>query len=683
MQLHLQQSALVSRIKYNSAANVRSSLSLHHSVLTISTINQCRHICCPHWTGNIDIKMHKINDNDKRKYCLIISCFLCQNSFHMQLNLQQSALVSRIKYNSAANVRSSLSLHHSDLTISTINPCRNICCLHWTSNIDTKMHKINDNDKRKYCLIISCFLCQNSFHMQLHLQQSALVSRIKYNSAANVRSSLSLHHSVLTISTINPCRNICCLHWTSNIDTKMHKINDNDKRKYCLIISCFLCQNSFHMQLHLQQSALVSRIKYNSAANVRSSLSLHHSVLTISTINQCRHICCSHWTGNVDTKMHKINDNDKRKYCLIISCFLCQNSFHRQLNLQQSALVSRIKYNSAANVRSSLSLHHFVVFNVIIYILRIRLRTLHFRPFQIGHLYHHLHYKPSQGWSTAQTSIQVPCIRQMPQMSSLHWVLCTSDSSSVSSLVLKAKHRLKHSAKINTSAMYQTNASNVIITFSALHFRLVICIITCTTSQAQVEAHRKLQYKCHVSDKCLKCHHYIECFALQTRHLYHHMHYKPSQGWSTAQTSIQVPCIRQMPQMSSLHLVLCTSDLSSVSSLVLKAKHRLKHSAHIQVPCIRQMPQMSSLHWVLCTSDSSSVSSLALQAKPRLKRIANFNTSAMYQTNASNVIITLSALHFRLVIRIITCTTRQAKVEAHRKLQYKCHVSDKCLKCHH
>ena len=111
-------------------------------------------------------------------------------------------------------------------------------------------------------------------------------------------------------------------------------------------------------------------------------------------------------------------------------------------------------------------------------------------------------------------------LRQMPRMSSSCLVQCA----------LQARHLYHHwtlqCSQANETASSkdsqpQTNASNVIILFSAMHFRLVICIIT-----GHCSAHKQMQLQAH-----------------------------------------RTVNLRQMPRMSSSSLVQSTSGSSSVSSL--------------------------------------------------------------------------------------------------------------------
>ena len=111
-------------------------------------------------------------------------------------------------------------------------------------------------------------------------------------------------------------------------------------------------------------------------------------------------------------------------------------------------------------------------------------------------------------------------LRQMPRMSSSCLVQCA----------LQARHLYHHwtlqCSQANETASSkdsqpQTNASNVIILFSAMHFRLVICIITghCSAhKQMQLQAQRTadLRQMPRMSSSC-----FVQC-ALQARHLYHH-----------------------------------------------------------------------------------------------------------------------------------------------------------------
>ena len=93
------------------------------------------------------------------------------------------------------------------------------------------------------------------------------------------------------------------------------------------------------------------------------------------------------------------------------------------------------------------------------------------------------------------------------------------NSSSVSSLDTECSQA--NATTSSKDSQPQTNASNVIILFSTMHFRLVICIITghCSAhKQMQLQAQRKvnLRQMPRMSSSSL-----VQC-ALQARHLYHH-----------------------------------------------------------------------------------------------------------------------------------------------------------------
>ena len=149
-------------------------------------------------------------------------------------------------------------------------------------------------------------------------------------------------------------------------------------------------------------------------------------------------------------------------------------------------------------------------------------------------------------------------LRQMPRMSSSSLVQCA----------LQARHLYHHwtlqcsQANATTSSkdsQPQTNASNVIILFSAMHFRLVICIITghCSAhKQMQLQAQRtvNLRQMPRMSSSCL-----VQC-ALQARTL------------QCSQANAIVSWKDSRPQTNASNVIIlfsamCTSGSSSVSSL--------------------------------------------------------------------------------------------------------------------